>query len=168
MILVSYDGSADAQAAIDNVARLMPDARTTVLTVWVPFTDSLARTATPAMGMGTGMYAESEGIDAANRAAALATADEGAARATAAGLVARPRVQVCDGGVAATITDVAAELDSDVIVVGTRGLSGVKSFLLGSVSHAVVQHAVRAVLVIPSPPLAQRRRRQAGRDAAAA
>jgi len=168
MILLTYDGSADAQAAIDNVARLMPAATTTVLTVWVPFTDALARTATPAMGIGTGMYADAEGIDEANRAAAFATADEGARRATAAGLVARPRAQVCEGGVATTIADVAAELECDAIVVGTRGLSGVKSFLLGSVSHAVVQHADRAVLVIPSPPLAQRRRRQAGRDAAPA
>ena len=172
MILISYDGSADAQAAIDNVARLMPGARTTVLTVWVPFMDSLARPDTTAMGMGMGMgvyaYAESEGIDAANRAAALSTAAEGARRATAARLVARPRAQVCDGDVATTIADVAAEIAADAIVVGTRGLSGIKSFVLGSVSHAVVQNADRAVLVIPSPALGQRRRRHAGRDAAPA
>lgn len=43
------------------------------------------------------------------------------------------------------------------IVIGTRGLTGVKSLLLGSVSHAVVQHADRAVLVVPSPEIAEAR-----------
>jgi hypothetical protein len=37
----------------------------------------------------------------------------------------------------------------------------VKSFLLGSVSHQVVQHADRAVLVVPSPTLSEERRSSA-------
>jgi nucleotide-binding universal stress UspA family protein len=40
---------------------------------------------------------------------------------------------------------------------GTRGLTGVKSLLLGSVSHAVLQHADRAVVVVPSPEVARER-----------
>jgi hypothetical protein len=46
-----------------------------------------------------------------------------------------------------------------VIVLGTRGLGGLKSLMLGSVSHAVLHHADRAVLVVPSPGLADRRHR---------
>ena len=34
MVLVCYDGSADADAAIDEVARLMPGTQVAVLTVW--------------------------------------------------------------------------------------------------------------------------------------
>ena len=172
MILVSYDGSADAQAAIDHVAQLMPGARATILSVWVPFAEALARTASPGMGVsigiGTHEYAEAGGIDAVNRAAALATATVGARRATAAGLVARPRAQSANGDVATTIREAATELDAQLIVVGTRGLSGVKAFLLGSVSHAIVQHADRPVLVVPSPAHARRRRQHAGRDTAPA
>jgi hypothetical protein len=37
--------------------------------------------------------------------------------------------------------------------------------LLGSVSHSVVQHADRAVLVVPSHNVAERRRRSVDRDA---
>jgi nucleotide-binding universal stress UspA family protein len=44
--------------------------------------------------------------------------------------------------------------DAETIVVGTRGRSGIKSMLLGSVSHAVLQHADRPVLVVPSEPVA--------------
>ena len=170
MILVSYDGSADAQAAIDRVAQLTPGVQATVLTVWEPFMDSLARKASPGMGLGmlgTFEYAQSEEIDARTRDAALATATEGAERATAAGLVATPQVESRAGDVATTILAVAEHADAEVIVMGTRGLSGVKAFLLGSVSHSVVQHADRPVLVVPSGDLAERRRSSVDSDAAA-
>jgi hypothetical protein len=42
------------------------------------------------------------------------------------------------------------------MVLGARGLGGVGS-LLGSVSHRVLQHADRPVLVIPSEAVATRR-----------
>lgn len=49
-----------------------------------------------------------------------------------------------------------------------RGLSGAKASLLGGVSHAVVRHADRAVLVVPSPDLATRRHEHLHRDLARA
>ena len=42
-------------------------------------------------------------------------------------------------------------------MLGSRGLTGIKSLLLGSVSHAVLQHADRPVLVIPSSEVAHER-----------
>ena len=170
MILVSYDGSVDAQAAIDRAAQLMRGAEATVLTVWEPFMDLLARSGTLGAGMGVGVgmagsYADSEKVDAANGEAALTNATEGAQRATAAGLVAQPRSESRRGDIANTILVAAAAVGADVIVMGTRGLGSVKSFLLGSVSHAVVQHADRPVLVVPSPALAERRRDRVDHDA---
>jgi nucleotide-binding universal stress UspA family protein len=154
MILASYDGSADAQAAIDHAARLMPGAEATVLTVWEPFQ-------MPLSGGGMGMvapYPDNREIDAANEAAARAQAIEGAERATAAGLNAEPRTAARGDSVANTILAAADRLDADVIVVGTRGLTGIRSMLLGSVSHALLQHADRSVVVVPSPAVADERR----------
>jgi nucleotide-binding universal stress UspA family protein len=158
MILISYDGSADAQAAIDRAAELLPNAEATVLTVWEPFVDVLVRTSFgDGMAM-AGTFADAEEIDSVSSAQALATAVAGARRATAAGLAAQPRSESRSGDVANTILAVASELDADIIVMGTRGLAGIKSFLLGSVSHHVAQHADRPVLVVPSVALAERRR----------
>jgi nucleotide-binding universal stress UspA family protein len=166
MILMSYDGSADAQAAIERAAKLMPGVEATVLTVWEPYLDTLARTGSMGLGFGmAGGYGDAEAVDAAAGEAALATATEGAERATAAGLVAHPRALKHHGGIAAAILAEAETLDAEAIVMGTRGLSRVKSFLLGSISHQVVQHADRAVLVVPSPVIAQHRRDWAGEAA---
>jgi nucleotide-binding universal stress UspA family protein len=159
MILLAYDGSPDAQAATDRAAQLIPGAEATVLTIWESFLDAMTRVGSFGLGMTMpGDVADGEAIDAASREAALTTATEGAERATAAGLVAQPRTVRRHGGIANTILAAASEGDADVIVMGTRGRSGVKSFLLGSVSHAVAQHADRAVLVVPSPTLAEQRR----------
>jgi nucleotide-binding universal stress UspA family protein len=45
----------------------------------------------------------------------------------------------------------ADELDAAAIVIGSRGLSGLKEILAGSVSHQVAEHAGRPVLIVPPP-----------------
>jgi nucleotide-binding universal stress UspA family protein len=167
MILISYDGSSDAQAAIERAAQLMPGSYATVLTVWLPYVSVLPGNSSPGMGMGmAGSYAypETRQIDEATRHAASGTAEEGAQRASAAGLIATSLLESRNGDVAATILQVATEIDADVIAMGTRGRSGVRAYLLGSVSRFVVEHADRVVLVIPSPSLVARRRERAGHD----
>ena len=155
-VLASYDGSVDAQEAIDRAARLMAGAETTVLTVWEPIQITLMRT----NGMGMGVwYSDERTVDAASEEAARATAAEGADRATAGGLLAEPRIVARQDSIAAAILAMADDLDVDAIVLGTRGLTGVRSILLGSVSHAVLQHADRSVLVVPSPAIVKGRRK---------
>jgi nucleotide-binding universal stress UspA family protein len=46
----------------------------------------------------------------------------------------------------------AAASDASLLVVGTRGTSGIAGTLLGSVAHAAIHHARCPVLVVPSPP----------------
>jgi nucleotide-binding universal stress UspA family protein len=46
------------------------------------------------------------------------------------------------------IVGLAEELGADLIVIGSRGLSGMKRLLMGSVSESVVRHAHCPVLVV--------------------
>ena len=88
--------------------------------------------------------------DDALRAAAYELAEEGARVATAAGLVATPEIsEISDKGVAHAILAAGDRHDVGAIVLGARGLSKFKSFLLGSVSNSVVQNARRSVLIVP-------------------
>lgn len=52
------------------------------------------------------------------------------------------------GNEAEHITGVAEELGADLIVVGSRGLGGLKRALMGSVSESIVRHAHCPVLVM--------------------
>jgi nucleotide-binding universal stress UspA family protein len=164
MLLLCYDGSADAQVAIDHSASLMPGSDATVLVIWETLLETMTRNGSMGMGMGMIGLGDETGADAAMRKGALGLATDGAQRATAAGLVAQPRIANRDGDIAGTIVAVGADLDADVIVLGTRGLGTMKSLMLGSVSHAVLHHADRAVLVVPSPALADRRHRWIDQD----
>ena len=46
------------------------------------------------------------------------------------------------------ILDVAEERDADLIIVGNKGMTGAKRFLLGSVPNKVSHHAPCSVLII--------------------
>lgn len=52
MILVCYDGSVDAQAGIDRVARLLPGAEVTVLVIWETILETMTRNGSLGMGLG--------------------------------------------------------------------------------------------------------------------
>jgi nucleotide-binding universal stress UspA family protein len=54
-----------------------------------------------------------------------------------------------DGRPASVINDVADRFNADVIVLGRRGRGGVAELVLGSVSHELVLHSKRPVLLIP-------------------
>jgi nucleotide-binding universal stress UspA family protein len=75
-----------------------------------------------------------------------ATLRDAAERVEAAGVEVRtfPR----EGDPADAILDVAEEHGSDLIVVGNKGMTGAKRFLLGSVPNKVSHHAPCSVLII--------------------
>ena len=57
-------------------------------------------------------------------------------------------VFVLQGDPADAILDVAEERGSDLIVIGNKGMTGAKRFLLGSVPNKVSHHAPCSVLII--------------------
>jgi len=58
------------------------------------------------------------------------------------------RTVIEDGRPASVIARVADGTDADVIVVGRRGRGGVAELVLGSVSHELVLHSKRPILLI--------------------
>jgi nucleotide-binding universal stress UspA family protein len=64
----------------------------------------------------------------------------------AGGTVAQAHLRV--GRADAEIVDLAEEIEAGLVVLGSRGLGGVKRALMGSVSHSVVRHAHCPVLVV--------------------
>lgn len=159
MILISYDGSADAQAALDHAAELVPGAEAGVLCVWRPFAEAAMFSGGEGMGVGLdAAYTDPEALDAASRQSAQDCANAGAERAVDAGLAARPLIAPSLGNVARTVLSSASQLDAEMIVLGTRGLTGARSFFMGSVSHDVLQHSDRPVVVVPAADTAEQRR----------
>jgi nucleotide-binding universal stress UspA family protein len=75
-----------------------------------------------------------------------ATLAEAAERVAAAGVTARSWAR--EGDPADAILDVAEELAADLIVVGNKGMTGAKRFLLGSVPNKVSHHAPCSVMII--------------------
>jgi nucleotide-binding universal stress UspA family protein len=63
---------------------------------------------------------------------------------------ARVQVVVRSGDPAPTLVQVAADVDADLVVVGTRGRGDPAQPLPGSVARAVVHSAGRPVLVVPA------------------
>ncbi|HTP18757.1 MAG TPA: universal stress protein [Solirubrobacteraceae bacterium] len=159
MILICYDGSPDSRAAVERAAELFGEEPATVLTVWEPFVQMAARTS---LGIGLVPFTpDPEEIDEASAKAAEETAAEGAELARGLGMTAQPKSVSESNTTSRTILSEADAIDAAAIVMGSRGLTGVKSLLLGSVSHEVVQHADRAVVVVPSPEIAASRARVA-------
>ena len=158
MILIAYDGSGDAKAAIEQAGRLFNGENATVVTVWQRFVDTMVR-----IGGGVGVIVDYDQIDASSRQSAAERAAEGAKLAADARLTADARTLVVESTIAAALLGVAAEVDATVVVLGSRGYGGVKSVMLGSVSNHVLHHADRPVLVVPSPEVAAERARELGR-----
>ncbi len=153
MILIAYDGSDDAKAAITTAAQLFPGEPVTVVHAWQHFIDIMARS-----GSTAAVIVDYDAVDTASETTAGERASEGAELARQAGLgEARGATVAVTTSLAAAILAEAQAVDARAIVMGSRGLGAVKAFFLGSVSSALLHHADRPVVVVPSPEVAAHR-----------
>ena len=145
-ILIAYDGSPAADAAIDLVVeRPWPDG-TQVRVVTVIETPMF--------------YSISNGIEAyppLSESVRQSLRDNAQRNAQAAveRLKSKPGVQptceVREGPVKSALLDAIREWGSDLVVVGSHGKGALGRLFLGSVSHALVTHAPCNVEVVRSP-----------------
>lgn len=157
MILICHDGSDNAKAAIEQAGRLFHGQKVVVLTVWQPFNVIAVHTPTAFGFLPT--VPDVEEIDRASERYARAQAEAGAELARKADLEAEPLTRRVVTTTAEAILDEAEAQDASAILLGSRGLTGLRSRLLGSVSNVVVHHSDRPVIVVPSPSVALQRAR---------
>jgi nucleotide-binding universal stress UspA family protein len=145
-ILIAYDGSAHARAAVRRAGALLTPRPTTVLHVADSFEG-----AAPAALLGAPAGAATTAVrrvGAEAHAHAERLAAEGAELARSAGLPAASRVVQNPGAPWSAICGVADEIGADVIVAGTRGRSGLAAAVVGSTAQGLLRHAGRPVLVV--------------------
>jgi nucleotide-binding universal stress UspA family protein len=141
-VLICYDDTPSSRRAIEVAADVLGPGRAVVLDVGpvVTAAESVALTSSALPG---GAFEE------LNRAGALEGARAGAVRAREAGFDAEPSAEL-GAPTWEAIVDRAEEVDAALIVMGTRGLTGIKELAEGSVSHQVAQHSGRPVLIVPA------------------
>ena len=151
-LILGYDGSPQASAAIDAGAALLPGAHAWITHLWTPpfASEPLRRRLWTGRRHVNDFVAavEREGEREAQRLTA-----NGVTLARAAGWQAEPLVRRTYGGEGVEFGRIAEELDADLVLVGSRGLGGTKA-ILGSVSDMVVHYTPCPALVVPHPLLA--------------
>ena len=140
-IVVGTDGSETAEGAVRQataLARTCGDrTRIHLVTAYRPIESMIVAPEVIPSGL-TGV------IDP--RAEARVLADEAADKIRAEGV--DVETYVWPGDAASAIIDVATTAKADLIVVGSRGMSGAARFLLGSVPNRVSHHAPCNVMIV--------------------
>jgi len=131
-ILVGFDGSEGSEQALNRAMMLINEYGELILLAVVPSPSEKA-------------FVEKEIYDKLKKKAkhliADAIADIGSHDFTITGMVEQ-------GDAATIIIDAASRLDVDLIVLGSKGLSKLGRYLIGSVANKVVQYAHKPVMVV--------------------
>jgi nucleotide-binding universal stress UspA family protein len=153
-VVVAYDGSAEAQAALREAAALFGGRPLLVVTVWESGLAAMAFASSPG---DTGLSymppdpAQVSAIDDAEHDHASRVAEVGAGLARGLGANADALPVPDEADVAETLASIAERRGACAVVVGSRGLGGVKRHLLGSTTQRLLRDTHRPVLVVRTP-----------------
>jgi nucleotide-binding universal stress UspA family protein len=144
-VIVGTDGSETAELAVRHAAEVAKafGAKLTVVTAFVPRPEEEAKRLEEAPE--DVRWAITDATSADERAR------KGKAIAHEVG-VDDVVVRVDSGDPASLLIDAADETGGDVIVVGSRGMTGAKRFILGSVPNRVSHHAPCDVMIVHTAP----------------
>ena len=134
-VLLATDGSREAELAATTAADLANS------------TNSELHVATVAGGRAYNMEVPEEAEDLKQKAQKVVEEQVQKIK-EAGGKVAETHVRVVSEHRAEAIVDVAEEVGIGLIVMGSRGLGGIRRALMGSVSDAVVRHAHCPVMIV--------------------
>jgi nucleotide-binding universal stress UspA family protein len=140
-MLVATDGSETAGKAVERAAELARriHARVHVMTAYDPFRGTR-------VSAGTSIGPELADWRFAADSLADAVLDQACATMRLAGVDAQRHAR--NGHPADAILDLAEELEVDLVVVGSKGMTGGRRWLLGSVPDKVSHHAPCCVLIV--------------------
>ncbi|MCW3013900.1 MAG: UspA domain protein [Solirubrobacterales bacterium] len=141
-IVVGTDGSDTAQTAVDEAVELAKSigAKLHIVSAYEPVgADRLRVERNQVPADLQWMVNPREDVD---------TTLQAAAEAAEAGGVTDVAAHARQGDPADAILDVAEEQGADLIIVGNKGMTGAKRFLLGSVPNKVSHHAPCSVLIV--------------------
>lgn len=144
-IVLGYDGSAGALAAVDwckeHAAPLGAEVLVVGVVDVVPLV-GLAPAASPSVSLAY------DSIHGAMQEAVSEELDEAVAALASAGVDCR--AVVAKGNPAQTLDRIAVEESAGLIVVGRRGRGGFMEMLLGSIPHTLAHHASVPVVIVPA------------------
>ena len=143
-ILLATDGSESARAAVDCLLRF-PFPRNSEVTLLTVIDRNVFKNE-EVSSINEEQRDELEETEKIVQVAAQELLAEEATRLTGAGWSESRELRI--GHPAEEIVRLAEQLDSDCIIVGSHGTSGIKRFLLGSVSDHVLQYAPCSVLIV--------------------
>ena len=149
-LVIAYDGSDVAKAAVRHAGELFPGRAAVLVTVWEPGLAAIPIASQDALAAGV-VAPDPRTVEEVDRLAsehAAQVAEEGIKLARSVGLTAEAHAIPDDVDVADTVLDVARARDAAAVVVGSHGITGLRTRLLGGVSRKLIKHSDLPVLVV--------------------
>lgn len=147
-MLIAYDGTERADRALEYAAQLLRPSTVEILTAWEPVARQTAR-AVSRTGMHQSTVSPDSVEDDPAYEEALKICRQGTQLAENLGLAGRAHLVESATTISSAIVDAAHELDVDVIVTGTRVLTGFRAWWTNSTADQIVRNAGLPVFIVP-------------------